>query len=112
LSAAAVLTSLVWGAWRGLKEKAALYFSLQTYPRRECPALGAYRKVVAAPSRDSGELRAVGALSLQRNRPAQGPYPIVLPDSTAMAVCHVARARPHRPWRQWARKSTNGRGWW
>jgi hypothetical protein len=58
------------------------------------------------------ELRALLALVLHRNRQAQGPYPIVLQDSTALAVCHVARARQHRTFREWARKSKNGMGWW
>ena len=39
-------------------------------------------------------------------------YPIVLQDSTAIAVCHVARARQHRTFRQWARESKSGMGWW
>ena len=30
LSAAEVLTIVVWGAWRGLRDKAKLYFHLQT----------------------------------------------------------------------------------
>ena len=51
LSAAAVLTILVWGAWRGLTDKAKVYFHLQTYPRSEFPALGAYSKFVAATNR-------------------------------------------------------------
>jgi hypothetical protein len=38
LSAAEVLTLLVWGAWRGLKDKATLYFYVQPYPRHEFPA--------------------------------------------------------------------------
>jgi hypothetical protein len=112
LSAAEVLTILVWGAWRGLKDKARLYFYLQTYHRREFPTLGAYSKFVEAPTRYSVELRAVLALILYRNRQAQGPYPLVLQDSTAIAVCHVARARQHRTFRAWARKSKNGLGWW
>ena len=29
-----------------------------------------------------------------------------------MAVCHVARARQHRTFRDWARKSKTGMGWW
>jgi IS5 family transposase len=58
------------------------------------------------------ELRALLALILHRNRQAQGPYPIVLQDSTAIAVCHVARARQHRTFRDWARKPKNGMGWW
>jgi hypothetical protein len=58
------------------------------------------------------ERRAVSALILHRNRQAQGPYPIVLQDSTAIAVCHVARARQPRTFRTWARKSKNGMGWW
>jgi hypothetical protein len=112
LSAAEVLTILVWGAWRGLKDKATLYFHLQTHHRQEFPTLGAYSKFVAATARHSVELRAVLALLLHRNRQAQGPYPIVLQDSTALAVCHVARARQHRTFREWARKSKNGMGWW
>ena len=52
------------------------------------------------------------ALLLHRNRQSQGAYPIVLQDSTAIAVCHIARARQHRTFRAWARKSKNGMGWW
>jgi hypothetical protein len=48
LSAAEVLTVLVWGAWCGLTDKAKLYFHLQTYHRQEFPALGAYSKFVEA----------------------------------------------------------------
>jgi hypothetical protein len=58
------------------------------------------------------ELRALLALMRHRNRQGQSPYPIVLQDSTAIAVCHVARAHQHRTFRQWARKSKTGRGWW
>jgi hypothetical protein len=112
LSAAEVLTILVWGAWWGLKDKAKVYFHVQTYHRQEFPALGAYSKFVEATNRYSLELRALLALVLHRNRQAQGPYPIVLQDSTALAVCHVARARQHRTFRAWARKSKNGMGWW
>src|SRR5262249_8991814 len=96
LSAAEVLTMLVWGAWRGLKNKAALYFHLRTYHRREFPLLGAYSKFVEATNRYSVELRALLALVLYRNRQIQGLYPIVLQDSTAIAVCHIARALQHR----------------
>ena len=112
LSAAEVLTILVWGAWRGLRDKAKLYFHLQTYHRSDFPALGAYSKFVEATNRYSVELRALLALMLYRNRQAQGAYPIVLQDSTAVAVCHVARVRQHRMFRAWARKSKNGMGWW
>src|SRR5262245_6816554 len=38
-------------------------------------------------------------------RPAEGC-------GTAITVCHVARARQHRTFRDWARKSKNGMGWW
>ena len=65
-----------------------------------------------ARKRDSLELRAVLALRLHRNRHAPGAYPIVLQDATAVAVCHVARARQHRTFRAWARQSKNGMGWW
>src|SRR5690349_9930337 len=44
LSAAEVLTILVWGAWRGLSDKAKVYYHLQSYHRREFPLLGAYRR--------------------------------------------------------------------
>ena len=112
LSAAEVVTILVWGAWRGLTDKAKVYFHVQTYHRLECPDLGAYSKLVEATNRYSMELRALLALMLYRNRQAQGPYPIVLQASTAIAVCHIARARQHRTFREWARKSKNGMGWW
>ena len=41
LSAAEVLTVMVWGAGRGLTDKAKLYFPVQTYQRQEFPTLGA-----------------------------------------------------------------------
>lgn len=112
LSAAEVLTIMVWGAWRGLTDKAKVYFYVRAYHRQEFPTLGAYSKFVEATNRYSVELRALLALMLHRNRQAQGAYPIVLQDSTALAVCHVARARQHRTFREWARKSKNGMGWW
>ena len=112
LSASEVLTLLVWGAWRGLTDKAKVYFHVQTYHRAEFPTLGAYSKFVEATNRYSVALRALLALTLHRNRQAQGAYPIVLQDSTALAVCHIARARQHRTFREWARKSKNGMGWW
>jgi len=112
LSAAEVLTILVWGAWRGRGDKAKVYFHVQTYHRPEFPTLGAYSKFVEATNRYSVELRALLALTLHRNRQTQGAYPIVLQDSTAIAVCHVARAPQHRTFQTWARKSKNGMGWW
>ena len=48
LSAAEVLTILVWGAWRGLTNKAKVYFHVQSYHRQEFPTLGAYTKFVEA----------------------------------------------------------------
>ena len=56
--------------------------------------------------------RALRALRRHRNRQRQGPYPIVRQDSTALAVCHVARARQPRTCRQGARNSKDGRGGW
>jgi hypothetical protein len=97
---------------RGLRDKAKLYFHVQTYHRREFPTLGAYSKFVDATSRYSVELWTLLALILHRNRQAQGSYPILLQDSTAIAVCHIARAQQHRTVRHWARKSKNGMGWW
>ena len=112
LSAAEVLTIVVWGAWRGLTDKAKVYFHVQTYHQPEFPTLGAYSKFVEATNRYSVELRAMLALRLPRTRHAQGAYPLVRQDSTALAVCHVARARQPRTFRDGARKSKNGRGWW
>jgi len=63
-------------------------------------------------TRYSAELRALLALFLHRNRQGQGAYPIVLQDSTAITGCHVARAREHRTFHQWARQSQSGMGWW
>jgi hypothetical protein len=51
LSAAEVLTILVWGAGRGLTDKAKVYFHVQTYHRLEFPTLGAYSKFVEATNR-------------------------------------------------------------
>ena len=65
-----------------------------------------------ATNRYSVELRALLALLLYRTRQAQGAYPLVLQDSTAVAVCHVARVRQPRMFRAWARKSKHGMGWW
>jgi hypothetical protein len=112
LRAAEVLTIVVWGAWRGVTDKAKLYFHVQAYHRQEFPTVGAYSKFVDATNRYSVELRARLALWLHRNRPAQGRYPLGLQDSTAIAVCHIARVRQHRTFRPWARKSKNGLGWW
>src|SRR5215203_4716079 len=70
LRAAEILTILVWGAWRGLGDKAKVYFRMRTYPHPEFPELGAYRKFVEATNRYSVELRAVLALMRQRNRQA------------------------------------------
>jgi Transposase DDE domain len=111
LSAAEVLTILVWGAGCGLTDKAKVYFHVQAYHRQEFPTWGAYSKFVEATNRDSVEVCALLALWLHRNRHAQGAYPIVFHDSTAIAVCHGARTRQHRVFRDWARKSKNGMGW-
>jgi DDE family transposase len=112
LSTAEVLTILVWGAWRGLTDKAKVYFYVRAQHPQEFPTLGAYSKFVEATNRYSVERRALLALMRYRNRQQQGAYPIVSQDSTAIEVCHMARARQHRTFRDWARKSKNGLGWW
>src|SRR5215813_11802570 len=48
LSAAEVLPILVWGAWRGLGDKAKLYSHIRGYHQQEFPALGSYSKFVEA----------------------------------------------------------------
>src|SRR4051794_19549127 len=74
LSAAEVLTILIWGAWRGLRDRAKVFFHAQAHHRQEFPALGAYRKCVEATNRYSIELRALLARMLHRNRQTQGSY--------------------------------------
>jgi hypothetical protein len=83
-----------------------------TYHRREFPTLGSYGKFVEATNRYSVELRGLLALMLHTNRQAQQQYPIVLQDSTAVAVCKIARAGQHRTFKDWARKSKTGSRWW
>jgi hypothetical protein len=107
-----VLTMLVWGAWRGLGDKAKQYYYLRGYHQADFPALGSYSKFVDATNRYSIELRGLLALILQHNRQAQYGSPIVLQDSTTVAVCKVVRARQHRTFRDWTRKSKTGSGWW
>jgi hypothetical protein len=46
-----VVTMLVWGAWRGLSDKATLYYHLCEHHRAEFPRLGSYRKFVEATHR-------------------------------------------------------------
>jgi Transposase DDE domain len=112
LSAAEVVTMLVWGAWRGLSDKAKLYYHLCEHHRAEFPRLGSYSKCVEATNRYVVELRGLLALILAHNRQAHPSYPIVFQDSTALPVCKVVRARQHRTFRAWARKSKTGSGWW
>jgi hypothetical protein len=110
--AAEILPLVVWGAGRGLGDKAKGYFHLRTSPHPEFPELGAYRKFVEATNRYSVELRAVLALRLPRHRHAPGAPPIVRQDSSALESCPVVRARQPRTSRDWARQSKNGRGGW
>jgi len=112
LSAAEVLTLLVWGAWRGLSDKAKLYYYAREHHTADFPGLGAYSKFVEATNRYAPELRGVLALVRAQNRHACQPYPIVFQDATALPVCKVARASQHRTFRAWARKSKTGSGWW
>ena len=87
-----------------------MYFYVQMSHRQDFPALGAYGKFVEASNRYSVELRTLLALGPHRNHQAQHAYPIVLQDSTALAICHVTRAGQHRTFRNWARKPKNGMG--
>jgi len=111
LSAAEVVTMLVWGAGRGLSDKAKLYYYLREHHRGEFPSLGSYSKFVEATNRYLVELRGLLALILAHNRQVHQPYPVVFQDSTALPVCKVARASQHRTFREWARKSKPGSGW-
>jgi hypothetical protein len=65
----------MWGAWRGLKDKAKVYFYVQMYHRQGFPTLGASSKFVEASNRYSVELRALLALGPHRNHQAQHAYP-------------------------------------
>jgi hypothetical protein len=94
VSAAEVLTLLVWGAWRGRTDKAKASCPGRPSQRPEFPTLGADSNCVEATNRYSGELRALLALRRHRNRPAHGASRVVRQDATALAVCHVARAAP------------------
>jgi hypothetical protein len=70
LSAAEVVTMLVWGAWRGLNDKAKLYDYLCEHHRQAFPLLGAYSKFVDATTRSVVELRGLLALILAHQRQA------------------------------------------
>ena len=80
-------------------------------PPPEVPPRGAYRQVVAAPTRDRLALRAGRALRLHHHRQPPGPSPIVGQASTAGQGCPGARARQPRLFPQGTRQSTQGRGW-
>lgn len=71
-----------------------------SHPNANCSR--AHSKFNEVKNRYSIELRALLALMLYRKRQTQGAYLIVLQDSTAIAVCHIARARLHHPVRTWA----------
>jgi hypothetical protein len=75
---------MVWGARRGLGDKAKLYYHICGYHQQDFPTLGSYSKFVEATNRCSRELRGLLALLLHHNRQAQHGYPIVLPDSMAV----------------------------
>lgn len=112
LSASEVLTILVWGAWRGVSDKAKLYYLLREHHTADFPGVGSYSKFVEATNRHVLEVRGLLALLVAQNRHARQPYPVVFQDSTALPVCKVARARQHQTFRDWARKSKTGSGWW
>src|SRR5262245_9380079 len=111
LSAAEVVTMLVWGAWRGLSDKAQWYYHLGEQHRPEFPGLGSYSKFVEATNRYVMEVRGLLALILATTRQVHQPYPVVFSDSTALPVCKVARASQPRTFRPWARKAKTGSGW-
>jgi len=112
LSAAEVITMLIFGAWRGLNDKAKLYTFFAQYHRAEFPRLPHYSKFVAATNRVSLELKGLLAQFLAHHRRLQEGHPLVFQDSTALPVCKVARASQHRTFSGLARKSRNGMGWW
>lgn len=112
LCAAEVLTMLIYGAWRGLTDKAKLYYYYRTYHAAEFPALPSYSKFVEATNRVVREAGALLGRQLQANRAAQQGHPLVLQDSTPVPVCKVARAKQHRTFKAHARKSRNGSGYW
>jgi hypothetical protein len=64
LSAAEVVTLLVWGAWRGLSDKAKLYYYVREHHTADFPGLGSYSKFVEATNRHATELRGLLALML------------------------------------------------
>ena len=112
LCAAEVLTIMVYGAWLGLTDKAKLYYYFRRHHGAEFPALPSYSKFVEATNRVVREAGALLGQRLQANRAAQQGHPLVLQDSTPVPVCKVARAKQHRTFKEHARKSRNGSGYW
>ena len=58
------------------------------------------------------ELAGLLAQIIGQNRQAQGGYPVVFQDSTAIPVCKVARAKQHKTFAKLAHKSKTGSGWY
>jgi Transposase DDE domain len=85
---------------------------VRLYHQAEFPALGAYSKFVEATNRYSVEVRGLLAVLMGENRQAQQGYPVVLQDTTTIAVCKVARARQHRTFKAWAHKAKTSTGGW
>jgi hypothetical protein len=74
LCAAEVLTSMIYGAWLGLTDKAKRYYYFQRHHWAEFPALPSYSKFVEATNRVVREAGALLGQPLQANRAAQhGP---------------------------------------
>ena len=71
LSAAEVVTMLVGGAWRGLSDKAKLYYHHCEQHRPEFPGLGSYSKFAEATNQYTMELRGLLAIILAHNRQAR-----------------------------------------
>lgn len=67
------MTRLVWGAGRGVSEKAQLYYSLREHHRADFPGLGSYSKFVEATNRHTIELRGLLVLILAHHRQVHQP---------------------------------------
>jgi hypothetical protein len=97
LSAAEVLTILVWGAWRGLRDKAKVYFHVQTYPRQEFPTLGAY----------TNSSRRRTAIASSCGRP--WPWCCIATDKRKAGIRSCGKSPPPLPSATWPARASRAR---
>ena len=112
LNASEIITMMILGAWRGLTDKAKVYYYMLTHHKSEFPHLVSYSKFVEATNRVLREVAALVGKIITQNRALQGSHPVVFQDSTAAPVCKVSRAKQHKTFRAIAHKSKTGGGYY